>query len=184
VPTIVLCWVMFECCFGMCWYANWARLGKFRARSKLKLYKSRPSESILPKRELQSLMCSSGTRISPRRLWTNWATWSLTQARDTHPSEIAKWLGNFERDISPKREVFGFWAMDTLAQARVTRLSEFSKCIGVVLSRLRLSEVCVLFWAKMWLDQATGSRLSEITWCDCCFKLAQARRASLSEAEG
>ena len=48
----------------------------------------------------------------------------------------------------------------------------------------RLGEVCVLFWAKVWLAQARGSRLSEMMcWC-CCFKLALARWASLSEAEG
>ena len=52
-----------------------------------------------------------------------------------------------------------------------------------VLLNSRLGEVWNWFWAKVWLAQARGSRLSEITWCGCCFKLAQARWVSLSEAE-
>ena len=66
----------------------------------------------------------------------------------------------------------------------MARLSEVAMRIhvGLLESSFRRG-VCVI-WAMVWLAQARGSCLSEITWCSHCFKLAQARRTSLSEAEG
>ena len=175
---------MIECCFGMFCCVNWARLGELSAWSELELCKSRPSESISPKRELQSLIFGSGTRISPRRLWTGLSD-LVSCSSERH---------------SPKRgreETWMFWVR-LLAQARgFGVLSDRYARLGEKGSHKRgLDECwwlfdciivyarCVLFWVRVWLTPARGSRLSEITWWCYCFKLAQARWASLSETEG
>jgi len=51
------------------------------------LCKSRPSESMSSRRELQNLTSGLGSRCLPRRLWFGVERLSLAQARDSSPKQ-------------------------------------------------------------------------------------------------
>jgi len=109
---------MFECCFGMCWYANWAKVGVLCVRLELELCKSHPSESISPKQELQSLMFGlvhvsrPGDSGQIERLGLSLRRETFTQARSRSDLGILSAISrpgerfwSFERlALSPKRE--------------------------------------------------------------------------------
>jgi len=160
-------------------------LGGLCAWNRGKLYNFRPSKSISPKRKLQNqvrVVClvelAQASRVRIGRLGLSLRREWLAQARSWRDlcvlsaiSRLGEGFWGFGwRTLSPRREWLA-WASYRIA-------------VVMFLSKPRLGEVCVLFWAKVWLAQARESRLSEITWCGHCFKLAQARWASLSEAEG
>ncbi|QCE14326.1 hypothetical protein DEO72_LG11g1325 [Vigna unguiculata] len=91
------------------------------------LYNLRPSESISPRLELQSLVFEFGSHFSPRRLGAGLS--DLV----SRPSEFARKPGCPKRDFSPKRVVLGFWATRMLAYARTVRLSEVVTRLVVLL---------------------------------------------------
>ncbi|QCD86970.1 hypothetical protein DEO72_LG3g1501 [Vigna unguiculata] len=77
--------------------------------------KSRPSESISSRRELQNLTSGLGSRYSPRRPWFGVERLSLAQARESRLSEIMCNCGCLK-----------------LAQARRTSLSEVEGLAWIV----------------------------------------------------
>jgi len=102
---------------------------------------------------------------------------SLAQARGARLSGIEKWHEGSERDFSSRRRFVGFertrvsLRRDDLAWARCNGQVWCFACISAQAS-------WIVFLGERW------TRPSDRTWCCCCFKLAQARWASLSEAGG
>jgi len=88
------------------------------------LCKSRPSESILSRRELQNLTSELGSHCSPRQPWFGDERLSLAQARDSSSKRDREEIWALLSAISHPGEKYWCFKRLCLAQARDIRLSE------------------------------------------------------------